>query len=113
MSEKLNSAVNLLDLAPTRLAQWEEISDGVVVLLIPKFTHRWIAPWILPRLKHPDIRMNLDAYGSFLWKRCDGTMTVGAIVDEMKKAFPQDGDGLYKRTGIFVRRLVHEKLLRI
>ena len=113
MSEKSKSAVNLLDLAPARLVQWEETADGAIVLLIPKFTHPWVAPWLLPRLRHPNFRMSLDAYGAFLWKRCDGAMTVGGIVEEMKKAFPRDGDDLYKRTGVFVRRMVQEELLRI
>ena len=113
MSKKAKSSVNLLDIAPVRLVQWEEAPDGAIILLIPKFTHRWVAPWLLPRLKSPNFRMTLDSYGTFLWKLCDGTMTVGAIVEEMKKAFPKDGDDLYNRTGIFVRRMVQEELLKI
>ncbi|MCX6136690.1 MAG: PqqD family protein [Ignavibacteriales bacterium] len=113
MSKKPASSINLLDLAPTRLVPWEETTDALVILLIPKFTHPWVAPWLLPRLKHPNLRVNLDVYGSFLWKRCDGVATLGAIVEEMKRSFPEDGDGLYKRTGVFVRRLVKEDCLAV
>lgn len=46
-----------------------------------------------PRVSHID----LDAYGSFLWRRIDGQRTVGQLAELMKTEFGQGAEPLYDR----------------
>ena len=105
---------NLLDLTPRRALEWEELDDkdqGRVALLVPKFTHPFWVRHLMPRLRKPMIRVKLDAYGSHLWKACDGESTVEEIGEKMKARFGDDVEPLYERMAAFILRLEREKWL--
>jgi hypothetical protein len=83
--------INLLELTPAQRVSWETAESGTVVVLIPKFQNELLVRWVMPRLRHPYIRLKLDPLGSFVWKQCDGKTTVAVIADRMKAEF---GDSL-------------------
>jgi hypothetical protein len=95
--------VNLLDLAPVRVAEWEE-RDGLVVLARPVPQGRGLrglaarfSSSLAPR------SLRLDAMGSFVWRRLDGATTVATIVAAMEDEL--GGEQLAERVGMFVRAL--------
>jgi len=105
--------VNLLELRPKRNAEWETTEDGLVVLLIPKFRNPFMVQWVLPMLAKQVFRVKLDAYGSFVWKQCDGETAVEELGERMKKEFGEAAEPVYERIGKFVNKLEHEDFLHV
>lgn len=96
--------MDLLEIAPLRLAAWEE-RDDVVVVTRPR--RAGVKAWLQRLLAPP--RMRLDDRGSFVWRRLDGTTTVAAVIDEMRAEI--GGEDLEQRVGHFVRALRAEGLV--
>ena len=113
MEKTTKQAMNLLDLRPHRNLDWIEGEEKRVVLLVPKFRGRFTRKWLVPRLPKPDIKVKLDAFGSYVWTRCDGNTTVEEIGRQMAVHFNEPLDPLYDRIGIFVRKLVKDKFLTL
>jgi hypothetical protein len=84
-----------------------------VVLLIPKFNKGFLAKWLMPRLKHPNIRIKLDTFGSFVWKHFDGSTPISIIGEKMKSEFGESVEPVFKRIGIFLQKLEKEKFITI
>jgi hypothetical protein len=57
--------------------------------------------------------VKLDAYGSFIWRACDGNTTVFEIAATMKDTFKEDLELLYERIGKFIRRLDESRFVLI
>jgi hypothetical protein len=103
---------NLLDLKPQRNLEWETKENEIIVLLVPKFQNAILVAYLLPRLSKPNIRLELDAYGSYVWQQCDGQTTVFEIAERMKSKFGGTVDPSYDRIGKFIRQLLHNKFIR-
>jgi hypothetical protein len=104
-------SINLLTLKPLRNLEWETRENELVVLIVPKFRSRLAKKWFVPMLARPHIRVKLDAFGSYLWNKCDGTATVQEIGEQMAKKFGEPVDPLYDRIGKFVRTLARDKFI--
>lgn len=102
---------NLLELKPLRNLEWEEGENDTVVLLVPKFTNRLMRKWVLPLLRKPNFRVTTDAFGGFVWKKCDGATSVLSIAEEMNRSFGPEFDPSYDRTTTFVRQLVKNEFV--
>ena len=105
--------VNLLQLIPEKNIGWEKDSEGLVVLLKPKFQHPFLQKHVLPKLKRPHYKVKLDEIGSFLWIHCDGLLTVQNIADRMAKHFGDKVEPLYERIGLFLQSLEKNKFIRL
>ncbi len=103
--------LNLLELQPERLFQWEEGEDGNVVVLVPKFRHPWLQ-WLQARLKKKYFHVKLDAFGSHVWRACDGRMKVAAIAESFREQFG-DVPELYDRIAKFLRHLERGSIVRM
>lgn len=103
---------NLLELTPARKRDWIE-EDGRVVVLMPKFRHRWVASWLQPMLRKPDVRVKLDDLGSAVWKLCDGTTTVERIAEVIHGQFGTAAEPVHERIGAFLRKLEDGDLVAI
>lgn len=103
---------NLLDLMPACKWEWLE-EDGRVVVLMPKFRHRWVAPWLQPMLRQPNVRIKLDDLGSAVWKQCDGTTTVARIAEVIQGQFGPAAEPVHERIGAFLRKLEDGDLVAI
>ena len=100
--EKELEGVNLLGLAPRRIAHWEE-SEGRIVLtrpepltsgfrgLMDRFFHKMSAN-----------RIKLDDVGGFAWRGFDGVRTVGQVVEMMRQEFGDKVEPAEERLGHFV-----------
>ena len=50
-------------------------------------------------------RIDLDAFGSFLWRRMDGRRTVGDLAQALKAEFGDRAEPLYARLVVFLQNL--------
>lgn len=103
--------VNLFALRPTRAARFERGADGLVTVLVPKFTNRLVVRWFVPLLARPDVAVRLDAEGSFVWDHCDGGTTVQAIAEQLQAGLGGDGAAVDERVGRFVEKLARASLV--
>ena len=103
--------VNLLGLAPRRLADWEEVDDRVIVLrpepvsvgfrgLMDRFFHKMSAH-----------RIRLDDVGGFAWRHLDGERTVAEVGDLMRGEFGNRVDPVEERLGRMVWTMRREGFL--
>jgi hypothetical protein len=85
--EKKLEGVNLLGLAPQRIAEWEKVEDRTVLIrpkpetrglrgLMDRFFHRMSAQ-----------RVRLDEVGGFAWDLFDGERTVAEVGEAMRDEF--------------------------
>ncbi|NOZ79696.1 MAG: PqqD family protein [Acidobacteria bacterium] len=97
--------VNLLDLKPVRLADWEE-KDNYVVLIRPAPASKGlrraleaVTTWMSPH------RVRLDEVGSTGWTLLDGTRTAGEIAATLRERFGESIEPAEERLGEFIRML--------
>ena len=105
------SDTTLDDLQPIRHHLWVEREGDLVTVLVPKFTSRFARRWFVPLLAKPDLRVHLDAVGSFVWGQCDGTATIRAIGERVAARFGGDAEARRLDVIRFVRKLVREESL--
>lgn len=95
MAEKKEK--NYLELIPVRSGKytWED-ECGVVTI---RMTHTGVYDRIAQKLfRTPAVsRVELDAYGSFLWREIDGTRCVGELGDLLRGEYGEAAEPLYDR----------------
>lgn len=106
------SGVNLLDLAPERVAEWEEAEDRVVLLRPPARGRglRLLFDWVVSQMASRRIR--LDEIGSFVWKGLDGATTVAALATALEREFGERVTPVAERLGKMIRVLHKEGFVR-
>ena len=103
--------VNLLDLKPVRVAEWEEQGERVVVIrpkpevsglrgLLNRFFYSLAAR-----------RLRLDEMGSAGWRLLDGERTVGEIAKLLRQNYGERVEPAEDRFGHLVRVLRREDLV--
>ena len=109
---KNKSEINLLDFIPIRHIEWKENPEtNIIVLIKPKFENSFLKKHLLPLLKNPNFRINLDAYGSNVWKLIDGKRNIMQIADILKKSYGTVVDPVYDRVGKFMLSLEKHKFI--
>jgi hypothetical protein len=93
---------------PLRKHDFEQHPDGLVTVLVPKFTSRLARRFVMPLLKRPDIRMHLDPVGSTIWLACDGNTTVAQLTALVGDRFGVEPAAADKRVALFLRQLGRE-----
>jgi hypothetical protein len=113
--KKKNStrAVNLLTLIPVRNIEWERNQEGLITLLKPKFRHPFLVKNLLPRIKRPFYKINLDDVGSFFWDNCDGSRTIKEIANLQWEKFGDRVEPLYERIALFIQTLEKNRFVRL
>lgn len=99
------------ELRPVRQHRWETAADDLVVVMVPKFTHRWLVGWFVPLLRHREMRVRLDEIGSFVWRECNGDATVGTIAARVQARFGGNPEDALRRVTRFFSRLAREQSL--
>jgi hypothetical protein len=104
-------AVNLLDLAPFRLAEWQDVDDRKV-LERPRPRGYGVSTWRDWVAFHLSMRhIRLDDFGSRAWSLFDGRRTVRQAAAELRQQFGDEIEPAEERLGEFVRQLRRECLL--
>ena len=99
------------DLIPVRQHRWEDRDGDLVTVLVPKFSGRFARRWFVPLLAKPDMRVLLDATGSFVWRQCDGRSTVREIAARTAERCGGDPSATLASVVRFVRQLASEQSL--
>ena len=79
-----------------------------MTVLVPKFTSALAGRLLVPLLAKRDIRMHLDAVGSFVWLGCDGCTTVADLAAAVAARFGIPPAAAERRVQLFLRQLVRE-----
>lgn len=104
-------AVNLLELAPVRTADWEEIEGRIVVLRPTPWRHG--LGGLLDRFFYlmAAKRIKLDEIGSMAWRLLDGNRTVAEVARSLEVEFGDKVVPVDERLGYLVRVLRREELV--
>ena len=103
--KKKRGDINLLELVPCRMIEYEMSEDVIVTLQAPRFKSRFMRRWIEPRLKRPFLKVELDEIGSSVWMLCDGNRNVKDIAELMRRRFGERIEPCYERLGLFFQQL--------
>jgi hypothetical protein len=93
---------------PLRQHDFEQHPDGLVTVLVPKFTSPLSRRFLVPLLKKPDIRMHLDAVGSAVWTACDGSTSLHQLAEMVRSRFGGTPDEARERVQRFLLSLRRE-----
>ncbi len=102
---KENQTINLFELIPQKNFNYELDSSNNVVILIPKFSNKFLVKNLMPRLKHPYIKIKLDEIGSAVWLEIDGEKTVGEIAENLTYKFGDRIQPIEERLSKFFTQL--------
>ena len=104
--------INLLELAPVRLADWSQDEEGWVTLERPRPRSKGLKRLsdLLGYYSSPK-RVRLDAVGSLAWKHLDGRPTVAEIARKIRDEFGEEAEPAEERVGLFVRLLRGEGMV--
>ena len=108
---KLKNNINFLELTPVLELGYDLNSEGLVNILIPRFTNKILANLFMPRLKAPYIKMNLDEFGSEAWLQIDGVKKVDEIAKNLFDKFGEKIDPVEERLTKFLTQLYNYKFI--
>lgn len=66
---------------------------------------------VLPRLKHPYMKINLDEFGTEVWLRMDGVRSIGEIADILTTKFGERIQPVEERLTKFLSQLYSHKFI--
>lgn len=103
--------VNLLELAPVRLADWEDADDRVV-LIRPTPRDRGVRGVVRRLLNQAATqRIRLDPIGAAAWLALDGTRSVTEVAELLRAEFGERVEPAEQRVGALVQMLRREGFL--
>lgn len=101
---KLES-INYLELTPAVKHTHEIRSDGMINVLIPRFTNSIAKTLFQPAKKSTYIKANLDEFGSATWLLIDGSKKVNQIADLLLEKFGERIEPVNERLTMFLTHL--------
>jgi len=99
-------------LIPVRTVDWIKDEEGKIILLKPKYRSPFLKKHLLPRMKKPDFKVNLDEIGSYLWILIDGEKNVDQIAQLFKQQFGERVEPLYDRLSKFLMNLEKNRFIK-
>lgn len=109
--KKQRREINLLELIPNRVIEYDADENVIVTLQAPRFKSDFMRKWLQPRLKRPFLRVELDEIGSSVWMLCDGRRKIGEIAEIMQRRFGDKIEPCYDRLGAFFQQLEHARFI--
>jgi hypothetical protein len=103
--------INLLELVPCRMIEYDADENVIVTLQAPRFRSRFMRRYLQPRLKRPYLKVSLDEVGSSIWMLCDGNRKIKDIAEIMRKRFGERIEPCYERLGLFFQQLEHARFI--
>ena len=108
---KQRREINLLELVPCRMIEYDADENVIVTLQAPRFKSDFMRKWLQPRLKRPYLRVTLDEIGSSVWMLCDGRRKIKDIAEIMQRRFGEKIEPCYERLGLFFQQLEHARFI--
>jgi len=103
--------VNLLELVPSRIVNFELRESNLVTILAPRFRNGIFKKLFQPRLKKPFLKVDLDEIGSEVWLLCDGKRNIKEIGERLKEKFAERIEPCYERLSIFFKQLENARFI--
>ena len=97
--------INYLELTPFTMYGHEMKDDGLLDVLVPKFTDKILGKYLQPRLRHKYIRANLDEFGSATWQLINGKNRVFEIAEKLTYEFGEKVQPVNERLTLFLTQL--------
>lgn len=104
-SKKKKSEINYLELTPFRKLNHSLKDDGLIDVLVPRFSDKIFGKLLQPRLKNPYIRANLDELGTATWLEIDGNKQVGEIISNLNNKMGDKIQPANQRITLFLSHL--------
>ena len=102
---------DIMGYVPVQARTYRMEENGVVSILIPKFTG-WLSSKLLqPYVRHPYIALALDELGTATWLSCDGKHTVKDICQAVEERFGPHVHPAKERITTFLWQLYKDKLI--
>ena len=95
--KKKENNINFLELTPIRKYEHEIKEDGLIDVLVPKFTSKFGRKYINKKLRFPYIKANLDELGSSTWLLIDGNNKVDEIAEQLIEKYKEEINPVYDR----------------
>lgn len=107
--KKKTEAINVLDMIPVRILEWEE--KETVIVKAPRFKSYLGKKFGKLVKKEPTYNINLDKVGSVAWKLCDGERTVRAIGKALLEKFGEEVEPMSERVAELFNIMEANKLI--
>ena len=109
--KKILQTTNTLDLTPVKLYSEKINDENLVTVIVPKFKNEFAKKYISPKLKSSDFKLNLEKFGSEVWRNMDGKMKVGEIVKKVSDKFGDEIQPAVDRVSKYIFQLYEQKLI--
>lgn len=107
---KILKGVNYLALTPVRLKDYEDLGDGKVAIIFPKFkNNKW--RFLIPKYKSDHIKIKLDELGTATWLAIDGKRTVKEICEYLDHKYGERIHPVEERTTKFLTTLYEQRYI--
>jgi hypothetical protein len=112
-SNKSKKKINLLNLIPVRTCKWTRQQDKpeLIRILKPRFDTKLGKRLGKKFTNKGAVNINLDEYGTSVWRIIDGKLTVGEIGDNLSTEFGDSVEPLYPRLAAFLRILEGQRVI--
>lgn len=107
---KIKEEYNLLELHPVINSEFET-ENGLISILVPKFTNRYLVKYLVPRIKKKFLKVNLDETGSAVWALIDGKKNTREIALAVKAKFGEEFVQPEERVSKFLAELHKGKVI--
>jgi hypothetical protein len=97
--------MNLFELVPEQIRSFEELEDGTIDVLIPRYGRGAIGRVLKKVLSDRPVRIHLDDIGTSVWRLCDGKRSVHEIGQSLHKEFGQRIEPVYDRLETFLKQM--------
>ena len=108
---KILKGVNYLNLTPVRQKEHEDIEDGKIAIIFPKFKSKTLQIFLIPPNRSNVIRIKLDEFGSASWLAIDGKKSVKEICEELENRFGDKIHPVEERTTKFFTNLYEQRYI--
>lgn len=108
---KILKGVNYLKLTPVRTKEHEELDDGKIAIVFPKFKNKKFERFLIPPNRSKYTRIKLDEFGTATWLAIDGKKSVKEICDFLDKQFGETIHPVEERTTKFFTRLYEQRYI--
>lgn len=96
---------------PVRRFDFEEREDNLIRVIIPRFGKGRIGRVMEKIAVHTEDKLNLDELGSFVYRHCDGTKTVGEIAELLQGHFGERAEPSEDRLTLFIKEMFRRELI--
>jgi hypothetical protein len=96
---------------PVHARPFDRDAEDRVAIRVPRFDGAILRRLLMPRLRRPEFRIRLDAFGTCAWDACDGRRTGEDIAALLSARWP-DEPGMRLRAAMFLRQLLIQGHLR-